>query len=101
MMLKTIPQWLRALRLTRLKAGGDAEIVRTRAQSWRMARKPAAVEHQDTESFAALAHALAIDNSRAPLAREGAISALFQCCYRTENSLTIFSSVLAWPAEPH
>jgi hypothetical protein len=45
MMLKTIPQWLRAVRLTRLKAGGDAEIVHTRAQSWRMARAQADVEH--------------------------------------------------------
>jgi hypothetical protein len=52
MMLKTIPQWLRVVRLTRLKAGGDAEIVRTRAQSWRMARAQADIEHargaQDT-----------------------------------------------------
>jgi hypothetical protein len=51
MMLKTIPQWLRAVALTRLKAGGDAEIVHTRAQSWRM-HAHADVEHvggqQDT-----------------------------------------------------
>jgi hypothetical protein len=75
MMLKTIPQWLRAERLTRLKAGGDAEIVRTRAQSWRSARTQADVEHargqQDTaaltESFAAFEHALAIDDSRSTI----------------------------------
>jgi len=55
MMLKTIPQWLRAVRLTRLKAGGDAEIVRTRAQSWCEARAQADVVHargaQDTAAF--------------------------------------------------
>jgi hypothetical protein len=44
MMLKTIPQWLRAVRLTRLKAGGGAEIVRTRAQSWCEARVQADVD---------------------------------------------------------
>jgi hypothetical protein len=102
MMLKTIPQWLRAVGLTRLKAGGDAEIVHTRAQSRRMhTRRPMSnmsavsrTPRRFTESFAAFEHARAIDKLRSiHWSGQLAISVLFQCCYRTENSLTIFSSV--------
>jgi hypothetical protein len=102
MMLKTIPQWLRAVALTRLKASGDAEIVHTGAQSWRMhARTPmsnmSAVSRtlrRFYQSFAAFERARVIDKLLSNhWSGQLAISALFQCCYRTENSLTIFSSV--------
>ena len=111
MMLKTIPQWLRAVRLTRLKAGGDAEIVHTRAQSWRMARAQADIEHargaQDTlrrftESVAAFEHAPAIDNSRSIHWRgEVAISALFSVAIVLKIASQYFPLFEPWPAEQY
>ena len=106
MMLKTIPQWLRAVRLTRLKASGDAEIERTRAQSWCEARAQTDVERQDiaalTETFAAFAHARAIDNSRSIIGAGRPRSLL---CFSVAIVLKIASQYFPqfepWPAEPH
>ena len=112
MMLKTIPQWLRAVRLTRLKAGGGAEIVRTRAQSWCEARVQADVEHagnrQDTAAlyleFRCVEHALAIDNSRSTIGA-GRLPSLLCFSVAVAIVLKIASQYCPqnepWPAEPH
>ena len=105
-MLKTIPQWLRAVALTRLKAGGDAEIVHTRAQSWRMPMSSMSAVSRTprrfTESFAAFEHARAIDKLGSIHWRgEVAISALFSVAIVLKIAPQYFPLFEPWPAEPH
>jgi hypothetical protein len=109
MMLKTIPQWLRAAGLTRLQAGAVMRKLCARVLNLGARRAQADVEHaagrQDTaaltESFAAFEHAITIDDSRSIHWRgEVAISALFSVAIVLKLASQYFP-LFEPPAEQH